>query len=286
MSTNRSTNGNINFGIRGSAVVRWLCSIWAIAVLAALAPAAAGAAPADEMLGPGDNVHITVFGNPDLNTDARISAQGTIAFPLLGEIKIAGLTAGAAMTAIADRLRDGKFVLNPQVSLNVTQMKSRQVSVLGQVMRPGRYALDDTSSRLTDVLALAGGISPTGDETVTVMVTRNGKTEKLDIDVAKIYANGDQTRNIAVENGDTIFVQRAPVFYIYGEVQKAGAYRLEPRMNVMQALSVGGGVTPRGTERGIRINRQSPDGAMSRLDAQLSDRVQANDIIYVRESLF
>jgi len=69
-------------------------------------------------------------------------------------------------------------------------------------------------------------------------------------------------------------------------VQKAGAYRLEPRMNVMQALSVGGGVTPRGTERGIRINRQSADGAMSRLDAQLSDRVQANDIIYVRESLF
>jgi polysaccharide export outer membrane protein len=231
-------------------------------------------------------VKISVFGQPDLSTDARISAQGTIAMPLLGEIKLSGLTPGAAMTTIANKLRDGKFVLNPQVSVNVTQMRSRQVSVLGQVTRPGRYALDDTSSRLTDVLALAGGISPNGDEVVTVMLARDGKTEKMDVDVSRIYVTGDQKSNINVENGDTIFVQRAPVFYIYGEVQKAGAYRLEPRMNVMQAISLGGGVTPRGTERGIKIHRQSATGSLAKLDAQPSDRVQPNDIIYVRESLF
>jgi polysaccharide export outer membrane protein len=158
--------------------------------------------------------------------------------------------------------------------------------VLGQVARPGRYALDDTSSNLTDILALAGGISPTGDDNITVMVTRNGKTAKLDINVARMYRTGDLSQNIQVEGGDTIFVQRAPVFYIYGEVQRAGSYRLEPTMTVMQALSLGGGVTPRGTDRGLKIHRRVPNGAVQKLDAQLTDPVEPDDVIYVKESLF
>src|SRR5260221_843827 len=178
-----------------------------------------------EILGGGDSVRITVFQNPDLTTETRISERGTITFPLIGEISLAGLTPAGAEARIAKQLIEGKFVLKPQVSLNVVRVRSRQVSVLGQVARPGRYALDDTSSRLTAILALAGGISPSGDDNVTVMITRNGKTAKLDIDVPSMYRTGDLSRNLELENGDTIFVQRAPVFYIYGEVQRAGSYR-------------------------------------------------------------
>ncbi len=240
----------------------------------------------NETLGPGDSVRITVFANPELTTEARISAQGTVLFPLLGEVKLAGMTPTEATTAISDKLKTGQYVNNPQVSLNVTQVRSRQGSVLGQVVRPGRYALDDTSAKLTDILALAGGISPGGDDIVTVMVSRNGTSKKVEIDVPRMYRTGDYSNNIQVENGDTIFVQRAPVFYIYGEVQRAGSYRLEPKMNVMQALSLGGGLTVRGTERGMRIHRLGTDGSLARMDANLGDPVQANDIIYVRESLF
>jgi len=239
-----------------------------------------------EILGGGDSVRITVFQNPDLTTETRISERGTITFPLIGEISLAGLTPAGAEARIAKQLIEGKFVLKPQVSLNVVRVRSRQVSVLGQVARPGRYALDDTSSRLTDILALAGGISPSGDDNVTVMITRNGKTAKLDIDVPTMYRTGDLSRNVQLENGDAIFVQRAPVFYIYGEVQRAGTYRLEPAMTVMQALSVGGGVTQRGTDRGLKIRRRTPDGEFHTIDARLTEMLQPDDVIYVRESLF
>jgi polysaccharide biosynthesis/export protein len=239
-----------------------------------------------EILGEGDSIRITVFQNPDLTTETRISEQGTITFPLVGEIPLSGLTPSGAEARIAERLIKGKFVLKPQVSLNVLRVRSRQVSVLGQVARPGRYPLDDTSSNLTDILALAGGVSPTGDDNVTVMVTRDGKTAKLEINVPTMYRTGDLSRNLELQNGDTVYVQRAPVFYIYGEVQRAGSYRLEPAMTVMQALSVGGGVTLRGTDRGLKIRRRTPDGKFQAIDARLTDPVQPDDVIYVKESLF
>jgi len=258
----------------------------ALLCLAAMTLSVAAFGQSREILGEGDSIRITVFQNPDLTTETRISERGTITFPLVGEISLAGLTPVGAEARIAEHLIKGKFVLKPQVSLNVVRVRSRQVSVLGQVARPGRYPLDDTSSNLTDILALAGGVSPTGDDSVTVMVTRNGKTSKLEINVPTMYRTGDLSRNLQLQNGDTIFVQRAPVFYIYGEVQRAGVYRLEPVMNVMQALSVGGGVTPRGTDRGLKIRRKTADGKFQAIDAHLTDPVQPDDVIYVRESLF
>ena len=267
-----------------AALAALLC--FAVMMLSAGAYGQSRESPSRETLGEGDSVRITVFQNPDLTTETRISERGTITFPLIGEISLAGLTPAGAEGRIAKQLIEGKFVLKPQVSLNVIRVRSRQVSVLGQVARPGRYALDDTSSSLTDILALAGGISQTGDDNVTVMITRNGKTAKLEINVPSMYRIGDLSRNLQLESGDAIFVQRAPVFYIYGEVQRAGTYRLEPAMTVMQALSVGGGVTSRGTDRGLKIHRRTPDGAVAKLDAKLTDPVEPDDVIYVRESLF
>src|SRR5712691_7540960 len=258
----------------------------ALFCVAAMMLSAAAHGQSRETLGEGDSVRITVFQNPDLTTETRISGRGAITFPLIGEVALAGLTPAGAEARIAEQLMQGKFVLKPQVTLNVVRVRSRQVSVLGQVGRPGRYALDDTSSNLTDILAFAGGVSPTGDDNVTVMVTRNGKTVKLEINVPAMYRTGDLSRNLQLENGDTVFVQRAPVFYIYGEVQRAGSYRLEPAMTVMQALSLGGGVTPRGTDRGLKVHRRMADGAVAKLDAQLTDPVKPDDVIYVRESLF
>ncbi len=239
-----------------------------------------------QTLGPGDAVRITVFQNPDLATEARISERGTIGFPLIGEVAIGGLDPADAEALIARKLIEGKVVLKPQISLNVLRVRSRQVSVLGQVARPGRYALDDVSSNLTDMLALAGGISPGGDGNVTVILNRDGKIVKADIDVPGMYRTGDMSRNIGLENGDIVYVQRAPQFYIYGEVQRAGAYRLEPEMTVQQALSVGGGITPRGTQRGLKIHRKMPDGPVQRIEAGLTDQVRPEDVIYVKESLF
>lgn len=239
-----------------------------------------------ERLGPGDTIRITVFQNPDLATETRISERGTIVFPLIGEVDLGKQTPAQASTRIAEQLRQGNFLRNPQVNVTVVQVRSRQVSVLGHVLRPGRYALDDTSSKLTDILALAGGIGPTGDDTVIVMAAQNGKVIKREINVADMYHSGDMSSNIEVQNGDTIFVRRASVFYIHGEVHRAGVYRLDPDMAVMQAISAGGGVTPRGTYRGLQIHRRTSEGTVQKLDAQLTDPVLPGDVIYVREGLF
>jgi len=239
-----------------------------------------------DALGAGDSIRITVFQNPDLTTEARLSQSGAIVFPLIGEVALGGLTPAEAGSRIAEQLKRGNFIVNPQVAVSIVQVRSRQVHVLGQLSRPGNYILEDTAARLTDVLTLAGGISSTGADTVTVLTNRGGKIERREIDVPSIFHGGDPTMNIQIENGDTIFVERAPVFYIYGEVQRAGAYRLEPNMIVMQALSLGSGLTPRASERGIGIHRRMPNGKFVKLDAKLTDPILADDVVFVRESLF
>lgn len=225
-------------------------------------------------LGNGDAIRVTVFQQPDLTTEARISERGTIVMPLIGETKVAGLTQQDAGKHIASQFRSGKYLKNPQVSVAVTTVRSRQVSVLGLVARPGRYALDDTSTNLADVIAAAGGIQPAGWEKVTVL--REGKAHKVDL-LAKSFP---------LHHGDTVSVERAPVFYIYGEVARSGAYRLEPGMTVMQAIAAGGGITPRGSDRRLKMRRNGEDGKVVETDAKLQDVVKADDVIFVKEALF
>jgi polysaccharide export outer membrane protein len=97
---------------------------------------------------------------------------------------------------------------------------------------------------------------------------------------------GDLTRDLELAGNDVLFVERAPRFYIYGEVQRAGPFKLERGMTVLQALSTGGGLTARGTERGIRIKRRDASGKLQVLDAKHDDLVQVDDVVYVKESLF
>lgn len=252
-------------------------------------PAASAAQPAEyrlEALGMGDMIRVSVFRNPDLTTEARVSERGTIMFPLIGEISVTGLTPTQVSKQIADKLRAGRFVVDPEVTVSIAQVNSRQVAVLGNVQKPGRYPLDATTAKVTDLLALAGGIAPTGSDQITVMTTRNGKTERREIDLAAMIRSGDLTQNLELQAGDTIYVGRAPMIYVTGEVTRAGAYRVEKDMTVMQAIALGGGITPRGTDRGIRIHRKNGDGQIHRMEARLTDPVQVDDVIFVRESIF
>ena len=256
--------------------------------LVALVPAArADEGTAQEYrLGPGDGVKISVFQNPDLGLETRVSDTGAISYPLVGSVQIGGLTVAAAERAIADGLKKGGFVLQPQVTLVIQQVRGAQVAVLGQVARPGRYPLESTAMKVTDVLALAGGTAPQGADRVILTGVRNGRRVRAEIDVADLFVAWTPEKDVPVMAGDTLYVQRAPQFYVYGEVQRAGAYRVERQMTVLQALSLGGGLSPRGTERGIRIHRRGEDGAVRVTNPQLNDPVQPDDVIVVREALF
>jgi polysaccharide biosynthesis/export protein len=255
--------------------------------LAVQAQAAASSAPELYRIGPGDTVRITVYQSPDLSMETRVTEAGVISYPLIGALRLGGLTVNDAEKALADALKKGDFIKNPQVSVMVTQVRANQVNVLGQVGKPGRVALDVAGMRLTDVIALAGGVAANaGSDTAVVIGTRDGQPFRREIDLPRVFAPGGRNDDIVIQPGDAIWVDRYPVIYLYGEVQRPGQLRLERGMTVMQALASVGGLTQRGTQRGLRVSRRAANGQVQSLEVTLDDTLQTGDVVFVRESLF
>jgi polysaccharide export outer membrane protein len=252
----------------------------------AQAAAAATAAPNEYRLGSGDVIRVTVFQNPDLTLEGRISEAGVVSYPLLGSIRLGGQSVTAAEKFIADGLRNGNFVKQPQVSLVVLQVRGNQASVLGQVNRPGRYPIEVADMRLSELVATAGGIAPTGTDVVVVTGVRSGKPYRHEVDLPTLFAQGGRDKDIFILNGDTVFVDRQPLVYIYGEVQRPGPMRLERDMTLLQVLASGGGLTQRGTEKGIKVHRKEADGSIQLIVPTLTDKLREGDVVFVRESLF
>ena len=240
----------------------------------------------EPVLGVGDMVKMTVYQNPDLSVEARVSENGQINVPLVGPVTIGGLSVPQAQERIEKLLRDGKFVIKPQVTLQTTQIRSSQISILGQVNKPGRFPIETVASRVSEMIAQAGGVLPTGADVVTLVGNRDGKPVKLDIDLPAILQSGRADLDVTVENGDIIYVDRAPVAYMYGEVQRPGQLRLERGMTLMQALAASGGLSAKGTDRGIRVTRKDATGATRVMELKLNDKIERDDVVYVRESLF
>ncbi|MDO8249490.1 MAG: polysaccharide export protein EpsE [Rhodoferax sp.] len=240
----------------------------------------------DYPLGVGDAIRIQVFQNPDLTIETRISENGSITYPLIGAVEIGGLSIALAEKKIADALQKGGFIQKPQVNIALTQIRGNQVAVLGQVQRPGRFPLESASTRLSDMLANAGGATPTGDDIAIITGLRDGQPFRKQINIASIFLGEKLQDDIVLQAGDSIYVHRAPVFYIYGEAQRPGSFRVERNMTVMQALALGGGPTTRGSEKRLRLHRKATDGSIQQVEPKLTDPVLPNDVIYVKESIF
>ena len=249
----------------------------------------AAATSGDYRLGAGDAIRVIVFQNPDLTLETRVSESGAISYPLLGSVPIGGLSVSAAERLLEERLKEGKFVKLPQVNIQILQVKGNQISVLGHVTRPGRYPLETFNTRLLDMVATAGGIVPaTGSDVVVLSGVRDGRPFRKEIDTFSMLS--DPSADIGNEvllPGDTIYVPKAQMFYIYGESQRPGSYRIEKNMTIRQALATGGGPTPRGMEVWVRLDRVGADGKVERIGSvDLDGPVKPDDVIYVRESLF
>ncbi len=252
---------------------------------AATAPPAAVTSP-EYRLGSGDVVRITVFQNPDLTLETRVSETGTLSYPLLGTVRLGGLSVSVAEQLIAKGLRDGNFVKSPQVTVALLAVKGNQASVLGQVNRPGRYPIDVTDMRVTDLLANAGGVAVAGADAMVLTGVRDGKPYRVEIDLPGIFGPNGRGQDVTIQNGDVLWIDRAPMVYIYGEVQRPGPMRLERGMTLMQALASGGGLTQRGTEKGVRVSRKDADGKVQVIQPAMDDALKDGDVVFVRESLF
>jgi polysaccharide export outer membrane protein len=265
---------------------RWLAAA-CLSAATLLAPVAAHAqAKPDYPLGAGDAIRIQVFQNPDLTIETRVSENGSITYPLIGAVELGGQSIAAGEQKIAEALQKGGFIQKPQVNITLMQVRGNQVSVLGQVARPGRFPLETANTRLSDMLANAGGATQSGDDIAIVTGLRGGQPFRKAIDIPSIFLADKVADDIVMQGGDVIYVHRAPVFYIYGEAQRPGAFRIERDMTVMQALAQGGGPTVRGSEKRLRLHRKGANGSLQQIEPQLTDPVLPNDVLYVKESIF
>ena len=237
------------------------------------------------VLGAGDVITVSVFNRPELTTTAAVSEQGRVMLPLIGEIALSGLAPAQASTRVANAYENAELLTNPQVNIVVTEYRSQQISVLGEVQNPGRFSVE-TRLTVLDALALARGVTALGGDQVQILRPFGGRVGRYEIDLSELLDGSGQRPLFDVRAGDTVIVPKAETFYIYGEVQQPDAYRLKPGMTVIQALSIGGGLTERGTDKRIEIKRRMANGALASVEAALNTPIQPDDVIYVRERLF
>jgi polysaccharide export outer membrane protein len=267
------------------------------AVLAATAATGrlSAQAPADYVIGPQDVLNIQVFDQPDLGGKYTVEADGTFTFPLIGRIKAGSLTLRGFERELKQRLADGYF-RNPQVSVSVDQYKSQRVFVMGEVRQPGPVPLTGDMT-LIEALARAGSTLPTSSGEVSIVRATTGSskagpsmpgddtaTEVFRASI-KDLESGALSQNIELKDGDTIFVPRAALVYVFGEVRNPGSYAIQKSTTVLQALSLAGGVTEHGAMNRIHIMR-IVNGAKTQVRVKLTDLVHPEDTIVVPQRYF
>jgi polysaccharide export outer membrane protein len=267
-----------------------------ILLLLALALAAAQESSKGEranyIVGPGDVLTVHVFYEPQLSGNFRVENDGHFGYPFLGRVSAGGRTVGAIATQLKDRLSEG-YLRNPQVTVDVEQFRSQSVFVMGEVRTPGKYILSG-SITLLDALAQAGSPTPAAGGEVLVLHPRTPSVDaptlpsQQDAEITRVslrqIEDGKLSHNVTIRDGDTIFVPKAERFFVIGQVRNPGAYVLERNMTVLQAISMAGGISDRGSNRRLKIVR-IVDNKRKELDAKPTDIVTSGDTIVVPQRL-
>src|SRR5215471_6304743 len=249
------------------------------------------ASVADYRVGPQDVLIITSYDQADLTGKFTVEVDGTFTFPLIGRVKAGGLTLRGLEESLKTRLKEEGFFKNPQITVSVETYKSQKIYVIGEVRTPGSIPLSGDMS-LVEAIARAGSTLPTASGEVIIVHATPGATgpaqpsengERVDL---LALQTGLAKQNIVLRDGDTISVPKADSVYVTGQVKNPNAYALQQKnTTVLQALSLAGGVTDRGSMSRIKIIR-IVKGDKKEIKAKLTDIVQPNDTIFVNDRLF
>ena len=268
-------------------LLTWFVALASVGV--AGQPAVPPPTPATYPVGANDVLSIKVYDEPALSGSFRVDPDGSITYPLLGRVAVAGQTVRRVEEDLTRRLSEG-FLRRPQVAVEIAEFRSRHVAIMGEVRTPGKYAIEGEVT-LLEVLARAGSFTPAAGADVLVRRARPGGAAAEaggdeDVEVLRVGVNdlytGSTAFDLVLQDGDTIIVEQASRFYIAGFVRNPGFYVLQPNMTVQQAIAVAGGLSERGSNRGIKIQR-IVDGKPVEIGVKLTDLVQANDTIRIRQ---
>lgn len=261
-------------------------TIYTVLLIGVMFFSATAALAQDYVLGEGDVLTITVYEHSDLKTTARISGDGMITIPLIGQVAAANTSVNDLSEKIETLLADG-YIVNPQVNIFVEDFRSRKATILGEVQSPGLYELKGHTS-LLELISKAGGLTENaaGMAVIHRQQTANQKEQAIRINLHKLMEEEQASQNLQVIDGDNIFISRKKVFYVTGEVKKPNFYNYEDGLTVIKALTMAGGVNDKAAPGRIKIIR-SKDGREQLLEGVKMDQsIQPDDVIVVPESYF
>jgi polysaccharide export outer membrane protein len=241
-------------------------------------------------IAPGDLLNVSVYDAPEFTNAYRVDPAGDLTLPLCGKVNILGLTMQDAAKRLEAALKDGQILLQPQVNVDVVQYAGQYVTVMGEVVNPGRMPLI-APTMLGEILAEAGGVTPLAGARIKIRRGANDAVPEEEVSYSRSQ-NSRETASILVRPGDSVIVPRAGIIYVLGAVNKPGGYVMQEdgQLNVAQALALSGGTVLQANTGGLRVIRRNPDGTV--LDFPLSYSaitqgtqtpllLQAQDIVYV-----
>jgi len=249
-------------------------------------------------IGPKDLLEIRVFGLDELNTTARVSEDGKITLPLLGEVEVQGLTKGEVERKLGDLL-EKNYLQNPQVTIFIREYQSKRIYINGAVVRPGPYELIGHLS-LKQVISLAGGLTTdAGEEIIVTREDKNGKSMSLKISVQDLFLNNDSTFNLPLQPNDIVYVppEEMVKIYVIGRVMSPGAFEVK-KSNIptlLRAIAQAGGFAERASKGGVIIKRIDENGRERTIKVNVKDiikgkrkdiKLKGNDVVIVPETIF
>ena len=254
-------------------------------------PAQTAAQP-NYQIGAQDELKITVFDADGLTGVYRVGDDGFISFPLLGRISVGSLTLAQTQEKVRDMLKNG-YIRDPQVRVDIQEYKSQSIFVSGEVRAPAEIRM---TGGMTLLKALAQAGSPLSSASSELSIARQKKPAPGGSaapggdgsDVIKVNWRDLQTgraNDVVLQDGDVIFVPKAQTFFIQGYVRNGGSYVLEPGTTVEQAIALAGGLTERGTNRGIKATRMV-NGKTVEVSLNLADKVEPGDVVTIKQRMF
>lgn len=243
------------------------------------------------LIGPGDLVEISLYGAPDFKTDVRVSSEGDVSLPMLGNVPIAGLSVEKAAKLIETRLTEKRLFNNPHITVFEKEYATQGISVLGEVQRPGIYPLLG-ARRLYDAISAAGGTTPKAGG--YALITRRGDPDHPIRVPLSLGAPDSMDNNVAVQPGDTILVSKGGVVYVVGDVRQPGGFVLENgrAITVLQAVALAQGPNPNAALNSARLIRKAANGpeeiplSLKKIMAAKAPdmKLQADDVVFVPNS--
>jgi polysaccharide export outer membrane protein len=251
---------------------------------------ATGSAPSNLLIGKGDLIEVDVYAAPDFDRNIRVDGNGNATLPMIGPVKVEGLTASEAEKVIAKKLSDGEFFNNPQVTVFIKEYVTQGITVMGEVQHPGIYPVLGPRT-LFDAISLAGGTTPKAGNTVTV-TRRSAPRSPTTLKLGNGGGNSMES-NVDVFPGDTVVVAAAGIVYVVGAVRTPGGYIMDNgKMTLLQALAMAQGATPTASLNRAKLVRKTATGQQEMplalnniVSGKQSDLpLQADDIVFVPNS--